>query len=405
MIDYSGLASLMKASKEQKEKEEAEIKAQEAPMSIEGLLNAAKGADVVDQLTSAPEAPEQYMTPMSQEQASQSVQKQVLKAADAEDADRERKNLLLTGSEDGNENDKETPLGKYEQLLADYETKRKEAGGKDLMVQGVQSLMDAFSQYDLAGGGQFAGLKAKKTKVPELGFGKQVENQFNKQLQLEGLKRKEKELDIKRKAAMKKASETLTKPTKGQEARDKAFAKDYAEFANAGGYASVRKNLQTLEDVKAKLQGSELTGGLVEKLAPEGVRDAYRRAFEEEAQDVKDQIEQVIQQSLRQTLGAQFTEKEAARLIERSYNTALSPEKNVERLDRTIQELDAMARAKEQSGRYFEKFGTLTGYESPLGGYESKKEAPGTSRKEGDTWEDDQFKYKMQNGRILRKKK
>lgn len=269
----------------------------------------------------------------------------------------------------------ESPLSRYEQLLSDYEKSKKEAGGKDLMVQGVQSLLDAFAQYDLAGGPQYAGLKAKKTRVPDLGFGKQVENKFNKQLQLEGLKRKEKELEMKRKQASDKMKSSGMKLTKGQEARDKVFGKDYAEFANAGGYASVRKNLDTLENVKAKLKDSDLTGGLIERIAPEGVRDAYRRGFDEEAQDIKDQIEQVVQQSLRQTLGAQFTEKEAARLIERSYNTALSPEKNIERLDRTIKELDSMARAKEESGRYFEKYGSLVGYESPLGSKaESRKE-------------------------------
>lgn len=273
------------------------------------------------------------------------------------------------------EKSEEAPISRYEQLLSDYEKSKKEAGGKDLMVQGVQSLLDAFAQYDLAGGPQYAGLKAKKTRVPDLGFGKQVENKFNKQLQLEGLKRKEKELEMKRKQASDKMKSSGMKLTKGQEARDKVFGKDYAEFANAGGYASVRKNLDTLENVKAKLKDSDLTGGLIERIAPEGVRDAYRRGFDEEAQDIKDQIEQVVQQSLRQTLGAQFTEKEAARLIERSYNTALSPEKNIERLDRTIKELDSMARAKEESGRYFEKYGSLVGYESPLGSKaESRKE-------------------------------
>lgn len=264
-------------------------------------------------------------------------------------------------------------VDKYQELLNKYEEERKKASGKDLMVQGVQSLMDAFAQYDLAGGGQFAGLKPIKTKVPELGFGKQVENKFNKQLQLEGLKRKEEELKNKRLQSLSKLKESGMELSKGQEARDKAFAKDYAQFANAGGYASIRKNLTTLQGVVEKLKGSELTGGVMERFAPESARDYYRKAFDQEAQDVKDQVEQVIQQSLRQTLGAQFTEKEATRLIERSYNPALSPEKNIQRLNSTINELDSMARAKELSGRYFEKNGTLAGYQAPLGGSPKKE--------------------------------
>lgn len=302
------------------------------------------------------------------------------------------------------EEDPYAGMDRYQKMLAQYEESKEKASGQDLMMQGLQGLMDSLAQYSVSGGPQFAGLKPIKTKLPDLGMAKQVENKFNKQLQLEGLKRKEEELDVKRKQAKQKIKDTGLQLSKGQEARDKAFGKDYAEFANAGGYASIRKNLNTLEDVKKRLQEGDVTGGLVERFAPEGARDAYRRAFDQEGQDIKDQIEQVIQQSLRQTLGAQFTEKEAARLIERSYNTALSPEKNIERLDRTIKELDSMARAKEESGRYFEDRGTLAGYKAPLGESKPKKDLSKPPRDEivernGKTykWNPSAGKYQLYN--------
>lgn len=152
--------------------------------------------------------------------------------------------------------------------------------------------------------------------------------------------------------------------TKGQEATDKEFGKDYADFTAGGGYSTIKANLGKLKDITEQLKGSELTGSLFEKFAPEAVADYKRGIFNEEAQAVKDTVEQVIQQSLRETLGAQFTEKEAARLIDRSFNRKLSPEKNIERLNATIQEIDSMASQREASGKYFEEHGTLKGFKA-----------------------------------------
>lgn len=162
-----------------------------------------------------------------------------------------------------------------------------------------------------------------------------------------------------------KASGESAGLTKGQEATDKAFGKEYAQFTAGGGYSSIKSNLDKLRNISSQLtKDSELTGGFFEKFAPESVADYKRGIVNEEAQAVKDTVEQVIQQSLRETLGAQFTEKEAARLIDRSFNRKLSPEKNRERLEATIKEIDEMARQREASGKYFEEHGTLKGFKA-----------------------------------------
>lgn len=172
-------------------------------------------------------------------------------------------------------------------------------------------------------------------------------------------------LDMSKKAAEAKAAEKSKKPSKGVEQLDKEFAKNYQEFRFGGGYAGVKKNLDQLTDVVKKLEKpGDVTGTFTEKYLPEAVSDRIRAIGREDAQDIKDTVEQVIQQSLRQTLGAQFTEKEASRLIERSYNPKLSDEKNIERLNKTIEQLNQMAQEKEQAGKYFEEFGTLEGFKS-----------------------------------------
>lgn len=168
---------------------------------------------------------------------------------------------------------------------------------------------------------------------------------------------KEKLKQLKQKPIKKEEEKPLTK---GQEALDREFAKEYSDYIAAGGYASVQKNLQDLDTVVKRLEEKDdVTGTLREKLIPS---DYVRSIVNEEAQDLKDTVERVIQQSLRQTLGAQFTEKEATRLIERSYNPRLSDEKNIERLKQTIKEIQNMAEAKQKSAKYFEEKGTLSGY-------------------------------------------
>jgi len=81
--------------------------------------------------------------------------------------------------------------------------------------------------------------------------------------------------------------------------------------------------------------------------------------------NVQEQIEEVVQRNLREVLGAQFTEKEGARLISRAYNPQLGPAYNVPRLRRLFSQMEQAAKAKEAMADYFEKNETLMGYKGP----------------------------------------
>lgn len=160
--------------------------------------------------------------------------------------------------------------------------------------------------------------------------------------------------------------------TEGQQALDKAFAKDYSDFAAQGGIASLDKNIGKLKDVQKMLKDGDynLTGAGLGM-----VPDFIRNITHEKSIAARDSVESVIQQSLRQILGAQFTEKEAERLIQRSYNESLTEEENAKRLGQTIKELEAMGKAKEKAARYFEKKGTLAGFKADLPSQESSKDS------------------------------
>jgi len=151
--------------------------------------------------------------------------------------------------------------------------------------------------------------------------------------------------------------ETLTP---GFEALDKAYAKDHLEWVR-GGRADMQSQIQNVGEVLSALElGKPLTGTLL-TLAPDFVR-----AFADpESLDAQQKVEEVVQRSLRVTLGAQFTEKEGERLIARAYNPQLSPKKNARRLRKLYQKLGETAQARNAMADYFDKNGTLQGYRGP----------------------------------------
>lgn len=142
--------------------------------------------------------------------------------------------------------------------------------------------------------------------------------------------------------------------TPGQIATDKKFGQSYEEFAAGGGYASSQKNLEQLQGVIDELKTGKAKTGIVS-----GAKSYLPFT---KARSSKESVEEVIQTSLRQILGAQFTEKEGRGVLSRAYNASQKPEENIKRLERLIKQLDAAAQAKEQAGQYFEENGTLKGY-------------------------------------------
>jgi hypothetical protein len=151
--------------------------------------------------------------------------------------------------------------------------------------------------------------------------------------------------------------------TKGQEAVDKNFGKEYAEYQAAGGSADVEKQLNQLQLVSNSLgrKGNNYTGPLV-GLVP----DAMRAFTNQDAVDAKNKVEEVAQRNLRLVLGAQFTQVEGERLIARAYNPSLSPSKNKKRVDALINQIRTAAQVKEDAARYFEENGTLAGWQGRM---------------------------------------
>lgn len=150
--------------------------------------------------------------------------------------------------------------------------------------------------------------------------------------------------------------------TPGQEAADKAFGKDYADYQAGGGKAGVEKNINLLNQAQQGLDETTMLDRAAGVL-PKSLRDFLTP----KAVAREDAVKSAIQSTLRQTLGSQFTEKEAQTLMDRAYNPRLSAEENKKRIQAAVGELQQRASEKERAARQFEQSGSLVGY-SPARG-------------------------------------
>lgn len=144
----------------------------------------------------------------------------------------------------------------------------------------------------------------------------------------------------------------------GETSVDKAFAKKYVDFVTED-YPALQQNIATMDNIVATLNSTEgLTGPRV-GIIPKAVRNYSNPA----SADIQDQYEKIVGESLKRVLGGQFTENEAKRLFERSFNPALDQATNARRIIGVQQELQQAAEAKASAARYYEANGfSLKGY-------------------------------------------
>jgi len=148
----------------------------------------------------------------------------------------------------------------------------------------------------------------------------------------------------------------------GYKTFNEKFGAEAQSWFASGGYAQVKENILKLDDALAVLENEKdsLFGvtGMIGFL-PESLKSVIKP----EAVDLADNIRSIVFQSLRETLGAQFTEREGQRLVDASFNQLLNEETNKKRLERLRDKLLAIADSKQQAYEYFQSNnGDMTGY-------------------------------------------
>ncbi len=149
----------------------------------------------------------------------------------------------------------------------------------------------------------------------------------------------------------------------GQTPFSKKLDENFAADANIwlqGGAAGVEKKMSQLDEAMTILEsGQNVTGAI--GMLPESVQPF----FNAQGTIAQENVAEVVQSSLRETLGAQFTEKEGERLIARAFNPKLPPAENAKRVRRLIEQTRKMAAAKQAMVDYAMENGTLRGYAGP----------------------------------------
>ena len=150
--------------------------------------------------------------------------------------------------------------------------------------------------------------------------------------------------------------------SEGEKALDKAYAKSRLHWIEKGRASFGKMELELNEALNALENEENITGPVVGSiLNTTGGEITHARAAE-----VRDYVLTTVQKSLRETLGAQFTEVEGKMLMDRAYNPLLSQAENAKRVRRLLGEIKEAAQAKESMSQYWsENNGSLVGYRGP----------------------------------------
>ena len=145
----------------------------------------------------------------------------------------------------------------------------------------------------------------------------------------------------------------------GQKVIDSEFAKGVIKW-QGGEQQQAQSNITNLKNSLGVLMSGENVSGPEYALTPESLRPFLLP----QGEDFVNQINDIVFQSLKATLGAQFTEREAKNLVAATFNQSLDEDFNLPRLQRLIAKIEATYIEKQNQIDYFNEAGTLKGYEA-----------------------------------------
>ena len=149
----------------------------------------------------------------------------------------------------------------------------------------------------------------------------------------------------------------------GIEAVNKKISDEYVTWLG-GGSADATKNVAQISNAINMLQSGDVTTGVKSGLIAKSGLGAF---LDPEGTGLREQVEEVVQRNLRVVLGAQFTEKEGERLINRAYNPSLSTQQNLKKLNALFTQMQTALDQKNAMMDYFQKNNfNIFGYEGNI---------------------------------------
>lgn len=141
---------------------------------------------------------------------------------------------------------------------------------------------------------------------------------------------------------------------------DKQFGAVYHEFQGQQfDKEKMIKDLTEAQNLLLNTPEGEITGKAAGAALDSGL---YKAGMFTQAKAASDRVLGVVQRSLKETLGAQFTEIEGKMLMERAYNPYLSQAENAKRVGRLLESVKKAHEEKKAMMDYYAKNETLYGY-------------------------------------------
>lgn len=153
-----------------------------------------------------------------------------------------------------------------------------------------------------------------------------------------------------------KEKESKLNLSPAQKSADMAFGKDFNTFIQ-GGEAKARSGIQALKEIRDRLGKENLTGAIQGSLP-----DWLRSIITPGSKSAQDVVDKTTVESLRQILGAQFTEQEGERIKKLSYDPKLPEKENIKKLDTTIKLLEKQLQDKVNAINHYSEYGTISNY-------------------------------------------
>ena len=127
------------------------------------------------------------------------------------------------------------------------------------------------------------------------------------------------------------------------------------------GKAKSDTNLKNIADkVNTLREGSQDVSGPITGLIADS--ETFGPFFRKDAVNFQADVNDYVFQSLKDKLGAQFTEREGRMLVKAAFNNRLPEEMNIQRLERLLQSGIMVAESKNAMSRYLQENGTMKGY-------------------------------------------
>ena len=161
----------------------------------------------------------------------------------------------------------------------------------------------------------------------------------------------------------------------GQERAEGAMVDSMTAWAGVGEEGGTRagyiSKMEKLQEIIASVEsGNKISGPIAGALLsatdrenPSVVGQIFAAKYAKgEPLNTLDLVRSIVFESLRDTLGPQFTQAEGQRLVAASYNQFLPPEVNARRIKRLMREIQAIADEKDRMTAHWDEHGSFFGY-------------------------------------------